>query len=83
MYSWIGGDRPAETARAAREVVDRGFSAVKMNGTEELSYLDTWDKVDRCVANVDAVRQAVGPEHRHRSGLSRPRAQADGQGPAA
>ncbi|RSN55224.1 galactonate dehydratase [Amycolatopsis sp. WAC 04182] len=61
VYSWIGGDRPAETARAAREVVDRGFSAVKMNGTEELSYLDTWDKVDRCVANVDAVRQAVGP----------------------
>ncbi|MBN6037614.1 galactonate dehydratase [Amycolatopsis sp. 195334CR] len=62
VYSWIGGDRPAETARAAREVVDRGFSAVKMNGTEELSYLDTWAKVDRCVANVDAVRQAVGPD---------------------
>ncbi|MFD6067469.1 galactonate dehydratase [Amycolatopsis lurida] len=61
VYSWIGGDRPAETARAARDVVDRGFSAVKMNGTEELSYLDSWDKVDRCVANVAAVRQAVGP----------------------
>ncbi|GAB7028652.1 galactonate dehydratase [Streptomyces sp. NPDC021749] len=61
VYSWIGGDRPAETARAAREVVERGFTAVKMNGTEELSYLDTWDKVDRCIANVDAVRQAVGP----------------------
>ncbi|MGC7094264.1 galactonate dehydratase [Amycolatopsis lurida] len=62
VYSWIGGDRPAETARAAREVVDRGFSAVKMNGTEELSYLDSWAKVDRCVANVDAVRDAVGPD---------------------
>ncbi|MDI3385119.1 galactonate dehydratase [Streptomyces sp. B-S-A8] len=62
VYSWIGGDRPAETARAARDVVDRGFTAVKMNGTEELSYLDTWDKVDRCIANVDAVRRAVGPD---------------------
>lgn len=61
VYSWIGGDRPSETAHAAREVVGRGFTAVKMNGTEELSYLDTWDKVDRCVANVDAVRRAVGP----------------------
>ncbi|RVU15868.1 galactonate dehydratase [Streptomyces antnestii] len=62
VYSWIGGDRPAETARAARDVVDRGFSAVKMNGTEELQYLDTWDKVDRCIANVAAVREAVGPD---------------------
>ncbi|AXB47877.1 galactonate dehydratase [Amycolatopsis albispora] len=62
VYSWIGGDRPAETARAARDVVDRGFTAVKMNGTEELSYLDSWAKVDRCVANVDAVRQAVGAD---------------------
>ncbi|KAA5835133.1 galactonate dehydratase [Saccharopolyspora hirsuta] len=62
VYSWIGGDRPAETAQAARAVVDRGFTAVKMNGTEELQYLDTWAKVDRCVANVAAVREAVGPD---------------------
>ncbi|MFM9368620.1 galactonate dehydratase [Streptomyces sp. Da 82-17] len=62
VYSWIGGDRPAQTAQAARDVVERGFSAVKMNGTEELQYLDTWDKVDRCVANVAAVREAVGPD---------------------
>lgn len=61
VYSWIGGDRPGETARAARDAVDRGFTAVKMNGTEELQYLDTWDKIDRCVANVAAVRDAVGP----------------------
>jgi len=62
VYSWIGGDRPAETARAARDVVGRGFSAVKLNGTEELQYLDTWDKVDRCLANVASVREAVGPD---------------------
>ncbi|AKS31032.1 galactonate dehydratase [Mycolicibacterium goodii] len=62
VYSWIGGDRPSETAKAAREVVDRGFTAVKMNGTEEMQYLDTWDKVDRAVASVAAVREAVGPD---------------------
>jgi galactonate dehydratase len=62
VYSWVGGDRPAETANAASEVVQRGFTAVKMNGTEELQYLDTWDKVDRCIANVAAVRDAVGPD---------------------
>ena len=62
VYSWIGGDRPAETAAQAKDAVERGFSAVKMNGPEELQYLDTRDKVEKVVANVAAVRQAVGPD---------------------
>ena len=61
VYSWIGGDRPSETAAAAKLAVERGFTAVKMNGTEELQYVDTYDKVERCLANVAAVREAVGP----------------------
>ena len=39
----------------------RGFTAVKMNGTEELQFLDTFEKVDLALANVAAVREAVGP----------------------
>jgi galactonate dehydratase len=39
----------------------RGFTAVKMNGTEELQFLDTFEKVDLALANVAAVRDAVGP----------------------
>ncbi|GAB3536731.1 galactonate dehydratase [Arthrobacter tecti] len=61
VYSWIGGDRPAETAAAAKDAVQRGFSAVKMNGTAELQYVDTWDKVEQCLVSVQAVRDAVGP----------------------
>ncbi len=61
VYSWIGGDRPADTARAARECVARGFTAVKMNATEEMQFIDTHDKVDRVLANVAAIREAVGP----------------------
>ena len=61
VYSWIGGDRPADTARAAKEAVERGFTAVKMNGTEELQFLDSFEKVDLALANVAAVRDAVGP----------------------
>ncbi len=61
VYSWIGGDRPSETAAAAKAAVERGFTAVKMNGTEELQYVDTFDKVERCLQNVAAVREAVGP----------------------
>ncbi len=61
VYSWVGGDRPADTAAAAREVVDRGFAAVKLLGTQELQYVDGWDKVEQCVSNIGAVRDAVGP----------------------
>lgn len=61
VYSWIGGDRPGETAAQARDAVERGFSAVKMNGPEEMQYIDTWDKVERVVHNVSEIRDAVGP----------------------
>ncbi|WP_456239000.1 galactonate dehydratase [Puerhibacterium puerhi] len=61
VYSWIGGDRPSDTAAAAKDAVDRGFTAVKMNGPEELQYIDTRAKVEKVVDNVQAVRDAVGP----------------------
>lgn len=61
VYSWIGGDRPDDVAAAAKEKQDQGFTAIKMNGTEELQYIDTYDKVDAVVERVDAIRKAVGP----------------------
>ncbi|MCQ8242502.1 galactonate dehydratase [Rhizosaccharibacter radicis] len=61
VYSWIGGDRPADTARMAQEVAERGFTAVKMNATEELQFVDTHDKVDAVLARVQAIRDALGP----------------------
>lgn len=61
VYSWIGGDRPAEVADGAREVVARGFQALKMNGTEELQIVDSHDKIDAAVERVAMVREAVGP----------------------
>ncbi|MDB5249067.1 MAG: galactonate dehydratase [Segetibacter sp.] len=62
VYSWIGGDRPAEVGAAAREMVDRGFTAVKMNATEELQYVDTYRKIDEAVKRIAAVRESVGPD---------------------
>ena len=61
VYSWIGGDRPTAVAAAARDVVARGFTAVKMNGAEELQFVDSHAKIDAIIANVAAVRDAVGP----------------------
>jgi galactonate dehydratase len=60
VYSWIGGDSPSDTAAAAKDAVARGFTAVKLLGTERMQYIDAWDKVQRCLQNVKAVRDAVG-----------------------
>ncbi|MBM7551712.1 galactonate dehydratase [Thalassobacillus pellis] len=60
VYSWIGGDRPSDVGAAAKDAVDRGFHAIKMNGTEELQYIDSHKKIDETVERVAAVREAVG-----------------------
>jgi len=43
MYSWIGGDRPAEVA-AAKAAADNGFTAIKMSAADELQYIDSYEK---------------------------------------
>ena len=60
VYRWIGGDHPRDTASAALEAVAQGFSAVKMNATDELSWIDSYDKLEACVERVEAIRDAVG-----------------------
>ena len=61
VYSWIGGDRPSDTAAMAAECAARGFSAVKMNATEEMQFVDSHAKIDAVVARVEAIRMAMGP----------------------
>ncbi|MEH7251858.1 MULTISPECIES: galactonate dehydratase [Bacillaceae] len=60
VYSWIGGDRPSDVGEAAKKIVDVGFTAVKMNGTEELQYIDSYEKIDQALERIAAVREAVG-----------------------
>jgi len=48
VYSWIGGDPPADVAVAAQGAADRGFTAIKMNATGELQIIDTWDRGPAC-----------------------------------
>ncbi|PNY80619.1 galactonate dehydratase [Deinococcus koreensis] len=62
VYSWIGGDRPADVAESARAALAAGFTAIKMNATEEMSYLDVPSKIDAVLARVQAVRDATTPD---------------------
>ncbi|MBQ9099648.1 MAG: galactonate dehydratase [Clostridia bacterium] len=60
VYSWIGGDRPADTGAMAKERKDAGFTAVKMNATAELQMIDTYDKIDAVLERVAAIRESCG-----------------------
>jgi galactonate dehydratase len=62
MYCWIGGDRPNDVGRQAKEVVAKGFTAFKMNGTPELAIVDSHRKIDEAVARAAEAREAVGPD---------------------
>lgn len=62
VYSWIGGDRPSDVAEEAKKKKMQGFSAIKMNGTEELQYIDSYAKVDALLERVDAIRKTVGKD---------------------
>ena len=59
VYSWIGGDRPSDVGTAALEKKNAGFTAIKMNATEELQMIDTYDKVDAVLERVAAIRETV------------------------
>jgi galactonate dehydratase len=60
MYSWIGGDEPAEVADHAAAMRAAGFTAVKMNGAARLEPLDNSAAIDRTVAIAAAAREAMG-----------------------
>ncbi len=60
VYCWIGGDRPADIAAAAREKFAQGYTAVKMNATEEMHYIDSFKKVQAALDRVAVIRDALG-----------------------
>lgn len=62
VYSWIGGDRPSDVGAAAKEKLDAGFTAIKMNASEEMHYIDAHHKVEEIVTRVAAVREACGKD---------------------
>ncbi|CCU78712.1 Gluconate dehydratase [Halanaerobium saccharolyticum subsp. saccharolyticum DSM 6643] len=57
VYSWIGGDRPENVAEEAEKKLKQGFQAIKMNASEEMHYIDDYDKVENVIKRVEAVRK--------------------------
>ena len=60
VYSWVGGDRPSDVGAAALAKKNEGFTAIKMNATEELQMVDSYDKLDAVLERVAAIRESCG-----------------------
>ncbi len=59
-YSWIGGDRPDDVVNMAKERAEQGFTAIKMNGTDELNFIDNYSKIDALLERVQSLRDVMG-----------------------
>ncbi len=60
VYTWIAGDRPADIGKAANEARRNGFTAVKMNATDEMQIIDSYQKIEKVLERVASFREAVG-----------------------
>lgn len=61
-YSWVGGDRPSDVIEGIRKLREAGFDTFKMNGTEEMGFIDSAKAVDAAVGRIAEIRSAFGNE---------------------
>src|SRR4051812_30152872 len=62
IYSWVGGDRPADIIADMRKLREVGIDTFKMNGTEELGLIDSAAKVDAAIERIAQIRSTFGHE---------------------
>lgn len=62
VYSWIGGDSPAQVAEQIAEQLAAGFTAVKMNASGPLVGIDTARAMDGILERAATAREALGPD---------------------
>lgn len=62
VYSWIGGDKPSGLVGEAMKRISAGYKAVKMNACADMEWVDTPKKIQDAIANIHAVREAIGYE---------------------
>ncbi|MFP3089514.1 galactonate dehydratase [Treponema sp. TIM-1] len=60
IYNWIGGDRPSDVVAGAQKLYKTGCTACKMNGTEEMHYIDSFTKIEEVCSRIAAIRDALG-----------------------
>lgn len=62
VYAWTGGATHAEIRAHARTLVAAGYTALKMNATNEMEWIESPKNVREAVERLAAVREAVGDD---------------------
>ena len=62
VYSWVGGDEPAELADAVTRQVEAGFTALKMNAAGRMPRLATAREAGAVLNRVELARSILGDE---------------------
>ncbi|WP_458210418.1 galactonate dehydratase [Haladaptatus sp. NG-SE-30] len=60
VYQWIGGDRNEDIETEATHLVDAGYTALKMDATNQTRHIESPAKVNEIVSRVGHVRDVVG-----------------------
>ncbi len=60
MYCWIGGDHPEVVLEQAKQKVEQGYKAVKMNATGTFEWIDSMKKVKTVANNIKILREEFG-----------------------
>ncbi len=60
MYCWIGGDHPEVVLEQAKQKVEQGYKAVKMNATGAFEWIDSIKKVKTVANNIKILREEFG-----------------------
>lgn len=61
VYKGINGDTPEELRKEARELAKSGYSSLKMGNSPQFQMIDSYARVDKLIAGVEAVRAELGP----------------------
>jgi galactonate dehydratase len=63
IYAWIGGDTPENLFQQAKERIEAGFTAVKMNVAGQLEVQPNLKKIKEIKKNIGIVRETIGNEN--------------------
>ncbi|ELZ05401.1 galactonate dehydratase [Natrialba asiatica] len=62
VYQWIGGDRVSEIGTEAKQLLEAGYTALKMDASNQLRHLEPPRAITDIVDRVRHVRSVVGDE---------------------
>jgi len=63
VYRWIGGDQPNKVTDEAKKCLNKGFTAVKMNISGKLKFIESAKHVAEIIERVQLLRETIGNEN--------------------